>query len=119
MYVNYGKVDDFEFLKEKISLNGSICIARYGGLFRADKVSCQTVSVFCHRCNITIVVTRLMLLNWCHEVSNTVFHHKFSSSTVGVIWVNHVSLAKEVKGKKMEKVKFLLRSWMGAPSKGS
>lgn len=40
VYVNYGRFDDFEYLKKKrrIEINGTICIARYGKLFRADKV---------------------------------------------------------------------------------
>ena len=40
MYVNYGRVEDFERLaNEGVSCNGSIAIARYGKIFRGNKVS--------------------------------------------------------------------------------
>ena len=42
MYVNYGRIDDFLYLTNgtflKLDLSKYICIARYGGLFRGDKV---------------------------------------------------------------------------------
>ena len=39
IYVNYGRVDDYRYL-EKINVNvsGKIVIARYGKIFRGDKV---------------------------------------------------------------------------------
>ena len=40
MYVNYGTFDDFLYLTENLSLSldGHICIARYGNIYRGDKV---------------------------------------------------------------------------------
>ena len=51
MYVNYGRVEDFQDLERvlKIDVSGKICIARYAKLYRGDKVrwildySCITV----------------------------------------------------------------------------
>ena len=41
MYVNYGTSHDFDELKKlNISLIGKIAIARYGKIFRGDKVKC-------------------------------------------------------------------------------
>ncbi|XP_039258717.2 putative N-acetylated-alpha-linked acidic dipeptidase [Styela clava] len=41
VYVNYGRVEDFQLIRKNLSidLKGKICIARYGKIFRADKVS--------------------------------------------------------------------------------
>jgi len=41
VYVNYGTIDDFLYLTENLSLvlDGYICIARYGNIFRGDKVN--------------------------------------------------------------------------------
>lgn len=39
MYVNYARVEDFDRLDELgVSVNGSIVIARYGKIFRGNKV---------------------------------------------------------------------------------
>ncbi|MGH0177682.1 UNVERIFIED_CONTAM: hypothetical protein FKN15_006131 [Acipenser sinensis] len=40
VYVNYGTIEDFTYMKRNLSidLNGTIAIARYGKIFRADKV---------------------------------------------------------------------------------
>ena len=40
LYVNYGRIEDFTWLKEEKNMNftGKICIARYGKIFRGDKV---------------------------------------------------------------------------------
>ena len=40
MYVNYGRIEDFSWLTEEKSMNltGKICVARYGKIFRGDKV---------------------------------------------------------------------------------
>ena len=40
LYVNYGRIEDFTWLKEEKNVNftGKICIARYGKIFRGDKV---------------------------------------------------------------------------------
>ena len=40
MYVNYGTIDDFLYLTENLSLslNERVCIARYGHIYRGDKV---------------------------------------------------------------------------------
>ena len=40
IYVNYGRVEDFTWLKEDKGVNfrNKICIARYGKIFRGDKV---------------------------------------------------------------------------------
>ena len=39
MYVNYGRIEDYDKLKElNIDVNGTIAIARYGQIFRGDKV---------------------------------------------------------------------------------
>ena len=40
MYVNYGRVQDFELLKTNLSVNvtGKIAIMRYGKIFRGNKV---------------------------------------------------------------------------------
>lgn len=40
MYVNYGTIDDFLYLTENLSLslNERVCIARYGNIYRGDKV---------------------------------------------------------------------------------
>ena len=42
MYVNYGRIDDFLYLTNgtflKLDLSKYICIARYGGIYRGDKV---------------------------------------------------------------------------------
>ena len=39
VYVNYGRVEDFTWLKEEKNMDftGKICIARYGKIFRGDK----------------------------------------------------------------------------------
>ena len=41
VYINYGTIDDFLYLTENLSLmlDGYICIARYGNIFRGDKVN--------------------------------------------------------------------------------
>lgn len=41
IYVNYGREEDFYWLKhnKSVDFNNSIVIARYGKLFRANKVS--------------------------------------------------------------------------------
>ena len=42
-YVNYGSEQDFKWLKDNnIDVNGSVVIARYGKLFRANKVRRHT-----------------------------------------------------------------------------
>ena len=39
VYVNYARRQDFELLKTiDISVNGCICIARYGNIYRGSKV---------------------------------------------------------------------------------
>ena len=40
VYVNYAEVNDFLYLTTNLSLNltGHICIARYGAIYRGDKV---------------------------------------------------------------------------------
>ncbi|RXM94099.1 Protein transport protein Sec23A [Acipenser ruthenus] len=40
VYVNYGTIEDFTYMKRNLSidLNGTIAIARYGKIYRADKV---------------------------------------------------------------------------------
>jgi len=39
VYVNYGRVEDHEYLEEhNISVKGKIVLARYGKIFRGDKV---------------------------------------------------------------------------------
>ena len=44
VYVNYGRISDFQYLVYNLSLNltGNVCIARYGQIFRGDKVSSMT-----------------------------------------------------------------------------
>uniref|UniRef100_A0A1X7TGC5 Peptidase M28 domain-containing protein n=1 Tax=Amphimedon queenslandica TaxID=400682 RepID=A0A1X7TGC5_AMPQE len=39
VYVNYGRISDFQYLVYNLSLNltGHVCIARYGQIFRGDK----------------------------------------------------------------------------------
>lgn len=41
MYVNYGRVEDYQWLVSNKSINvtGKIVIARYGKIFRGDKVT--------------------------------------------------------------------------------
>ena len=43
VYVNYGRASDFRYLNETLHLNltGSICIVRYGAIFRGYKVYCK------------------------------------------------------------------------------
>jgi len=40
VYVNFGRLEDFEYVVSNLSidLSSSICIARYGAIFRGDKV---------------------------------------------------------------------------------
>ena len=39
VYVNYGQYEDFELLVSKgIAFNNSVCIVRYGAIYRGDKV---------------------------------------------------------------------------------
>ena len=39
VYVNYARIEDFVYLKnQSFELNGTIAIARYGKIFRGDKV---------------------------------------------------------------------------------
>jgi len=40
IYVNYGREEDFHWLKteQNVDFEGSVVIARYGKIFRADKV---------------------------------------------------------------------------------
>ncbi len=41
VYVNYGTINDFLYLTQNLSmdLSNHICMARYGQIFRGDKVS--------------------------------------------------------------------------------
>ena len=40
VYVNYGRVEDFDFLEtQNISVEGSIALMRYGAIYRGNKVS--------------------------------------------------------------------------------
>jgi hypothetical protein len=41
VYVNYGRVEDFQFLERNMSINvtGKIVLARYGKIFRGNKVN--------------------------------------------------------------------------------
>ena len=41
VYVNYARIEDFLYLQNNLSidLNGFVCMARYGAIFRGDKVS--------------------------------------------------------------------------------
>ncbi len=41
IYVNYGTIEDFQKLDEELNIDvtGKICIARYGKIFRGDKVN--------------------------------------------------------------------------------
>lgn len=47
MYVNYGRLEDFLYLNRtlNLSLEGHVCIARYGEIFRGDKVVCRGLNV--------------------------------------------------------------------------
>jgi len=41
IYVNYGRVEDYRYIEENmtsINVTGKIVIARYGKIFRGDKV---------------------------------------------------------------------------------
>ena len=51
--MNYGRIEDFKWLKEtkNLELSGKICIARYGKIFRGDKV------VYMHRLCYSLFVT--------------------------------------------------------------
>ena len=44
VYVNYGQLEDFLYLRDNASIDliGAICMARYGAIFRGDKVSRQS-----------------------------------------------------------------------------
>ena len=43
MYVNYTRVEDFkELRKMNINVSGNIVIAKYGKIYRGDKVSSST-----------------------------------------------------------------------------
>ena len=52
MYVNYGRIDDFLYLTNgtflKLNLSKYICIARYGGIFRGDKVIEWSGKILCY-----------------------------------------------------------------------
>ena len=40
VFVNYGRIEDFLYLKKiGVQLTGKICIAKYGKIFRGDKVN--------------------------------------------------------------------------------
>lgn len=39
VYVNYGRIEDFEYVSRRVNITGSICIARYGKIFRGNKAS--------------------------------------------------------------------------------
>ena len=42
MYANYGRVEDFERLKNlSVNVTGKIAIMRYGKIFRGNKVMCK------------------------------------------------------------------------------
>lgn len=47
VYVNYGRMSDFLYLTNSsdlhLNLSGYICIARYGEIFRGDKVMCTCI----------------------------------------------------------------------------
>ena len=49
MYVNYGRMEDFQLLASmNISLSGCVCIARYGMIFRGSKVRhCVFIQYVC------------------------------------------------------------------------
>ena len=51
MYVNYGRVQDFELLKTNLSVNvtGKIAIMRYGRIFRGNKVIREVNIALKHR----------------------------------------------------------------------
>jgi len=49
IYVNYGRYEDFELLVSKgIVFNNSVCIVRYGGIFRGNKVKnkCHQIHLY-------------------------------------------------------------------------
>src|SRR6218665_664596 len=39
VYVNYGRVEDFENVTEIVNITGCICVARYGKIFRGNKAA--------------------------------------------------------------------------------
>lgn len=45
VYVNYGRVEDYRWLAQNTDINitGKIVLARYGKIFRGDKVSAKTI----------------------------------------------------------------------------
>lgn len=47
VYVNYGRVQDFELLKTNLSVNltGKIAIMRYGKIFRGNKVTREIMTL--------------------------------------------------------------------------
>lgn len=47
MYVNYGRIEDFRYLEQNlsISLDGCIAIAKYGRIFRGDKVNKSSLNL--------------------------------------------------------------------------
>ena len=58
VYVNYGRIEDFLYLQDNlsISLNGSVCMARYGAIFRGDKVSNCTMQIYVCRCHYKLLL---------------------------------------------------------------
>lgn len=46
VYVNYGREEDFEALaKLGVNVSGTIVIARYGKIFRGNKVRCAILTM--------------------------------------------------------------------------
>jgi len=71
VYVNYGRIEDFDVLTKDFSVNvsGSIGIARYGRIFRGDKVA---LSLSLHRLTAirhlpAFIILRLYLLQCCTQ----------------------------------------------------
>jgi len=51
VYVNYGRIEDYDRLASDlgVNVNGSIAIARYGRIFRGDKVRRHVLVCRCVR----------------------------------------------------------------------
>ena len=48
VFVNYAREEDFQKLQEmNVTVSGNIVIAKYGKIYRGDKVSCATNSTIC------------------------------------------------------------------------
>ena len=82
VYVNYGRIKDFLFLTNNLSLDltGHICIARYGEIFRGDKVSFWQLRMYVLNTLSRLSVPVVLGVQWNLSIPDTLGTKKKVSS---------------------------------------